>query len=298
MKLLSFGEIIWDVFGEDHALGGAPLNFAAHAALQGCKTWLASAVGDDAPGAEALRKIVALGLGTEFVSVHGGAATGQCLVTLDESGVPSYNILTGVAYERIDLPDEPAQAFDVMAFGTLALHSEHNRQAIVRFLSRNACAEVYTDLNIRPPFYSAESIEFCLSYATIVKISDEELPTVTNTLWSKTLAPREAVEVIASRYPQIKLLLITCGAEGSLCYDCRSGRFYECAAEPADVVSTVGAGDSFGATFLVWYVKTKDIALALKQASRVSAFVVSRQGAVPADTAAFLRTLSADGAGE
>ena len=115
---------------------------------------------------------------------------------------------------------------------------------------------------------------------------------MTNTLWGETLAPREAAGMIAARYPRIKLLLITCGAEGSLCYDCRGGRFYECAAEPADVVSTVGAGDSFGATFLVWYMKTKDISFALKQASRVSAFVVSRQGAVPDDMAAFVKALS------
>ena len=34
IKLLSFGEICWDLFGNEKTLGGAPLNLAAHAALQ------------------------------------------------------------------------------------------------------------------------------------------------------------------------------------------------------------------------------------------------------------------------
>ena len=292
MKLLSVGEIIWDVFGESYSLGGAPLNLAAHAALQGCDVWLASAVGHDELGDRALDEIRALGIATEYVSILDGAVTGQCLVTLDENGVPSYNVLTGVAYEHIGLPDESAQAFDAIAFGTLALHSAHNRRTMEEFLSRHAFAEVYTDLNIRPPFYSVESIEQCLSHATIVKISDEELPTVTETLWGETLAPREAAVRIVARYPQIRLLLITCGADGSTCYDFSEGKTYECAAEPASVVSTVGAGDSFGATFLACYMKTKDIPLALRRASQVSAFVVSRQGAVPDDIKPFLSALA------
>lgn len=292
MKLLSVGEIIWDVFGESYSLGGAPLNLAAHAALQGCDVWLASAVGDDTLGERALEDIRALGIGADYVAVQDGLVTGQCLVTLDEDGVPSYNVLTGVAYERIGLPDEPAQAFDAIAFGTLALHGAHNRRALEEFLRRNTFAEVYTDLNIRPPFYSAESIDLCLSHATIVKISDEELPTVTETLWGEALTPREAAERIAARYPQIRLVLITCGAEGSTCYDFTEGKTYECSASPADVVSTVGAGDSFGATFLACYMETGDIPLALRRASQVSAFVVSRQGAVPEDIHQFLPTLS------
>ena len=32
MKLLSFGEVLWDVYPEDRFIGGAPLNFAAHCA--------------------------------------------------------------------------------------------------------------------------------------------------------------------------------------------------------------------------------------------------------------------------
>lgn len=46
MKILSFGEIIWDVYSPvERTLGGAPLNFAAYAAMAGADVYLASAVG-------------------------------------------------------------------------------------------------------------------------------------------------------------------------------------------------------------------------------------------------------------
>jgi fructokinase len=46
MKILSFGEIIWDVYPDRRALGGAPLNFAIHFAARGGSAYMLSAVGD------------------------------------------------------------------------------------------------------------------------------------------------------------------------------------------------------------------------------------------------------------
>ena len=57
MKLLSFGEIIWDNLPTGKKLGGAPLNFAAHSALLGADAVLVSAVGSDPLGKEALGMI-------------------------------------------------------------------------------------------------------------------------------------------------------------------------------------------------------------------------------------------------
>ena len=69
MVLLSFGEIIWDVYNRDEqTLGGAPLNFAAYAALLGSTVWLASSVGTDKLGEKAVKQIKELGLKTEYIS--------------------------------------------------------------------------------------------------------------------------------------------------------------------------------------------------------------------------------------
>ena len=57
MNLLSFGETIWDSHGDSYTIGGAPLNLAAHYAIQGGDAWLASAVGNDVLGTRATEHI-------------------------------------------------------------------------------------------------------------------------------------------------------------------------------------------------------------------------------------------------
>ena len=277
IRLLSFGEVLFDCFEESRELGGAPLNLAAHAALAGAEAYLASAVGDDPLGDEAIAGIASLGVRCDLVGRVQNRATGQCLVTLDAGGSPTYNLLDDVAYDYVTLPEDGE--FDVFAFGTLALRREGNRIAIRRILKTHTFREVFTDLNIRPPFFSRESIEICLNAATIVKISDEELPTVCEVLFGEVLPLESAIARILAAYPGIRLLLLTQGERGSVCY--REGRRYEMAITPAPAISTVGAGDSFGATFLVHYLGGEDIPTALAAASAVAAFVVSHRGAVP-----------------
>lgn len=295
MILLSFGEIIWDVYNQnEQTLGGAPLNFAAHAALQGNTVWLASSVGADELGRQALEQIKALSVNTEYISISEEKITGQCRITLDQNGMPSYNILEDVAYDRILLPNKLPVDFDTIAFGTLALREEHNRKKLKIILANNNFSEIYADLNIRPPFYSKENIAFCLSNATIVKISNEELPLVTQTLFNETLDLHDSVVSITGKYSQIKLLLITCGEKGAFCYDCRNGKTHYCLSESVPVVSTVGAGDSFGATFLTLYNKTKDIPYSLKLSAKISAFVVAHKEAIPSTIKNFIKNLLSD----
>ncbi len=292
MTILSFGEIIWDVYSRDeHTLGGAPLNFAAYAALLGSNVYLSSSVGDDELGTKALKQIKELGINTEYITTTEKSATGQCLISLDKNGIPLYSILKDVAYDRIPLTDKLEKVFDTVAFGTLALREEHNRRQLKSLLTSNSFSEIYADLNIRPPFYSKESIDFCLSNATIVKISDEELPTVTQTLFDAVLDVQHSVDFITERYPQIKLLLITCGKNGAFCYDMLHGATHFCPAESVTAVSTVGAGDSFGASFLTLYNKTKDIPHSLKLSAKISGFVVSHKEAIPPGVKDFIKNL-------
>lgn len=280
MKLLSFGEIIWDVFPSGAHLGGAPLNFAAHAAMQGVDAYILSAVADDELGKRALFEITELGVKTDYVSIS-PKPTGSCIVTLDERGVPSYNLVRDTAYDDIALPDvTDGDAFDVLAFGTLALRDAHNMETLKDLLGKVSFPVVFSDLNIRAPFYSKESILFCLENANILKISDEELPIITRQVFGKEFDTlEEAAKAIFHSFGKKEIVIITKGAEGAYAY--RNGEEYYCDAAEAEVVSTVGAGDSFGSSFLSQYLsgKTPDEALAI--ASRISAFVVSNTGAVP-----------------
>lgn len=281
MKLLSFGEIIWDVFPDAAHIGGAPLNFAAHAAMQGAEAYILSAVGEDELGAKAIEEIKALGVATDCISVA-KKPTGRCIVTLDKNAVPAYNLLRDTAYDCIALPDiSSGDGFDALSFGTLALRGEHNLKTVKELMEKVAFPEIFSDLNIRAPFYSKESITFCLENATIAKISDEELGVVTDAVFGCELAVEEAVLRLAEKYTQLKIIIVTCGAKGAYAYHTVAKQSYSCPAAPVTAVSTVGAGDSFGATFLTQYFDGKDIPRCLEIASSVSGFVVSKTGAVP-----------------
>ena len=279
-EIFSFGEILWDVFGNEAHLGGAPLNFAAFCAALGMEAELLSAVGDDELGARALEVVRALGVGTKHVAILSGKKTGQCLVTLNEQALPSYNLLDDVAYDYITPPREDAA--DVLAFGTLSLRREHNKETLAAILRAHAFSEVFVDLNVRLPFTMPESIRLALSYATILKFSDEEMGYVSNALDMACETPEQLAKDICLRFPQIRQVLVTKGACGSFCYT-PSGDTVYCDAVKTEVVSTVGAGDSFGATFLCEYLKGLPIPSCLAFASKVSAIVCSRKEAVPAD---------------
>ena len=289
MKLLSFGEIIWDVYGPtERTLGGAPLNFSAYAAMLCDSVYLMSAVGDDTLGNEALKEIKALGIETKYITVLKNRPTGKCDVTLDKNSIPTYKLAENTAYDAIFSQGPLNEKIDAIAFGTLALRDPENRLTLSRILENNSFDEVYTDLNIRPPFYSLESVDFCLRNATVVKISDEELPLVMALLSSPCASAEESVKRIAENYRRIKLIVITCGENGALCYDTQREEIYRCPAVTTHAVSTVGAGDSFGAAFLSQYLTSGDIAAALKIATKVASFVVSHKESIPRGAAEFV----------
>ena len=280
MKLLSFGEILFDVFPDKACIGGAPLNLAAHFALQGGKAYMLSAVGNDKLGEQALCEVKNLLIDTSYVAVLSDKATGQCVVTLDENKVPSYNLLNDVAYDYIAVP-QFNERFDIFSFGTLSLRGQENMNAAKQVIAADVCDEIYCDLNIRAPFYSRESVTLCLENATILKVSDEELPIVTNIAFGREYGTNEAFEVFAKVYGQLKIIIITAGKNGAYAYDCKTGKKFYSPIVDTTVVSTVGAGDSFGATFLAQYLKGADIQKSMDTASKVSAFVVSNTAAVP-----------------
>ena len=103
MRIVSVGEILWDVIDKHEYLGGAPLNFAAHAQKLGHEVYPLSAVGADASGRKALDLLKARGMSTEFIQVLPDKPTGTAEVELDMAGKPTFRIMRQVAYDFVDL---------------------------------------------------------------------------------------------------------------------------------------------------------------------------------------------------
>ena len=65
MKLLSFGEVLWDIYPDKKHIGGAPFNVAAHFSKLGGNSYMLSAVGSDELGNETQKKLRELNINTE-----------------------------------------------------------------------------------------------------------------------------------------------------------------------------------------------------------------------------------------
>ncbi len=291
MRLLSFGEIVWDVHDENVSLGGAPLNLAVHTAMQGENAVLVSAVGKDKLGYDAIKIAESYGVDVSNVSVLEKCETSKCIVTDGENGLPSYSLEDDTAFDRIVMPDIKEYA-DIISFGTLSLRHENNRKVIDGMLKDIPHGNVFCDINLRAPFYWAETVKYCLSKADIVKISDEELPEVSRMAFGDYRDICETAKKLSETYGNIKLLVITLGAKGSICFDVQNGGICKAEAKKVRAVSTVGAGDSFSASFLVRYMRGDSIADCLEYASKISAMVCSSEVAFSKDMTAFINELN------
>ena len=280
MKVLAFGEVLWDVYPDSEHIGGAPLNFAAHFKKCGGDSSIITAVGKDKLGDKTVAEIEKMGIDTGFIS-RSSYETGKCLVTLDENHIPSYNLLDDVAYDYIPVPDLGSQKYDVLYFGSLSLRNDNNRKTLKNIICENDFDDIFVDINIRAPFYSENVVKFAFENASIIKISDEELPVVMKLLGKNIGDLKNIAKEVANDFKNLKLIIITKGEKGSFAYDCKNDKSYECASEKVNVVSTVGAGDSFSASFMVKYKSTGDIQTSLEFASKISAYVVSCKGAIP-----------------
>ncbi len=284
MKALVFGEVLWDIYPDQKVIGGAPFNFASHLSLLGHDVALVSAVGDDALGEETRACIRQMGVSDRFVATV-GQPTGRCLVTLDIDGLPQYDLCRDVAYDYIPLTPQRLAELDgdgaeLLYFNTLAQRHPISRAAIRTILDAIPFREIVCDLNIRPNGYDADSVNLCLSRATILKVSAEEA----HFLAELGLVPSDIplADALRASFLNLRLLIYTMGGEGSTVYDLRDGRVYRSGKpEAVEVVSTVGAGDCYAATFVDRYCRGATIDQAIQAATARSSLVVADIAAIP-----------------
>ena len=294
--VIGIGEALFDCLPEGRKLGGAPANFAYHVSQFGLNGCAISAIGKDELGDEIV---------DTFERVHESLPTfnyqlstveqptGTVKVTLDDKGVPQYEICLGVAWDNIPLTNamlEIARQAQAVCFGSLAQRSETSRETIQAFLDATpADALKVFDINLRQSWYTAEVIAESLSRANILKINDEELDVVATMLLGESTTPgqliaedpektRRICRELIVRY-DLRMLILTCGAVGSYVFTADEESYV--ATPKVQVADTVGAGDSFTATFVAQLLLGKPIREAHERAVKVSAFVCTRHGAMP-----------------
>lgn len=286
-KALVFGEIIWDVYPEKAEIGGAPLNFAAHAAQFGLHCTFVSAVGRDRYGEDAATAVRRFGIDDRYLEFN-SYPTGQCLVKLDEKRVPTFHVVENVAYDHITLTAAEraqlvAEPFDALYFGTLIQRSAGSRGTLRDLLPDLRIPNVVCDVNLRKNCYDADSVSFCLNHATILKISGEEEPLLREMGFYSVPdgSPETIAKALCARFPNLRTVLLTLGADGSFVYSAETGEQCRQPAVGETVVSTVGAGDSYTAAWLAKFLNGAGAAECTRKAAEVSGFVVAHRGSVP-----------------
>ena len=280
--VVGMGEALWDVLPEGKKLGGAPANFAYHVSQFGLDSRVVSAVGDDKLGTEILDNFREKGLNYMIETVP--YPTGTVQVSLDDAGVPCYDIKEGVAWDNIPYTmslDNLARQTRAVCFGSLAQRSVVSRETINRFLDAMPDGEGQLkifDINLRQNFYTKEVLCQSMRKCNILKINDEELVTISRLFGYPGIDLQDKCWILLGKY-DLKMLILTCGVNGSYVFTPGHVSFQE--TPRVKVADTVGAGDSFTAAFVSALLKGAPVEVAHKLAVCTSAYVCTQNGAMP-----------------
>ncbi len=280
--VVGLGEVLWDVLPEGKKLGGAPANFAYHAGqfLGNNNTIAISALGEDRLADETIEALREHGLNDLLPRVP--YPTGTVQVTLDEQGIPTYDIKENVAWDNIPFDNDIQQIARncrAVCFGSLAQRNVVSRETIHKFLDATPddCLKIF-DINLRQQFYTKEIIKESIQRCNILKINDEELVLIGRMFGYPGLDIENKCWLILGKY-NLDMLVLTCGTNGS--YVFTPGQMSFQPTPKVEVADTVGAGDSFTGSFCAAILNGKPVAEAHKKAVAVSAFVCTQNGAMP-----------------
>ena len=275
-------QALWDVLPEGKKIGGAPANFAYHVSQFGLPSCVVSAVGADALGKEIVENFTSKGLNQLIAEVP--YPTGTVQVEIDQAGVPQYEIKENVAWDNIPWTkqlESLAARTKAVCFGSLAQRNVVSRNTINRFLDAmpgKGDSFVVFDVNLRQGFYNKEILCNSMKRCNILKINDEELVTVSRMFGYPGIDLQDKCWILLGKY-NLKMLILTCGINGSYVFTPGNVSFYP--TPMVEVADTVGAGDSFTAAFIASLLKGKSVVEAHSLAVHTSAYVCTKNGAMP-----------------
>jgi fructokinase len=280
--VVGLGELIWDMLPEGKQLGGAPTNFAYISRLLGNRSSVASRVGKDEPGREAIGRLRRMGINTDYLQLDEAHPTGTVGVEIDERGEALFAMNEDSAWDYLEWTEgwkELAASADAVCYGTLGQREPQAREVIIRFLehTRREALRIF-DVNLRHTFFTPEMLTRSLELATIVKLNHEELKTVACMLRLEAVDQQTLSRQLLDGF-EIELVAITCGDKGSLLITRE-----EAAAHPGfevRVTDTIGAGDAFTAALVHFYLRRAPLEIISEAANRMGSWMATQAGATP-----------------
>jgi fructokinase len=283
--ILALGEILFDVFPDYRRLGGAPFNFAFHLKQLGFPVRFVSRVGKDRNGKEIRAAVKAHGFSPADLQVDPRHATGTVAVSLNDTGVPTFDILPNVAYDYIDFTPAVGSLLEdctLIYFGTLIQRTERGFKNLQNILSaRKSNTKCLYDINLRPGGYTSQVVRESLNHADLLKLNEEELD-VLKSMHDQKRDEDRFVAYLREHYG-IEMVALTRGKSGSTLFTAE-GRFDAATPPVENIVDTVGAGDAFASVLAAGYLLGLPAPTTLNAATRLAAHLCTVAGAIPDDS--------------
>ena len=235
--------------------GGAPCNVLAMLRKLDKSCAFVGKVGNDIFG-HMLRGVVTdAGINVDSLVMDDDVRTTLAIVKNYENGDRDFSFYRNPGADMMltedELPLEDIANCRIFHFGTLSMTHEGVRKATLKAIETAKANGTYIsfDPNLRPPLWKSleeakEQIAVGLGLCDILKIADNEIEFMTGeTDFDKGAA------ILRERYPNIKILNVTAGADGSYSYSC-GHRVFVPSFKLGGTIETTGAGDTFCASVL------------------------------------------------
>ena len=260
-KIIGIGETVFDIIFKNGQpisgrAGGSVFNALVSLGRMGQNPIFISEVGDDMVGKNIKKCMTDNGVSTEYLCPLYDHQSPLALAFLDENEHPEYMFYKDYPKEnRLDYTMPDIQPDDIVIFGSFFALDQNVREQLMEILNmaRNQEAIVYYDLNFRKNHawqvrHLMPEILENMEYATIIKGSDEDFVNIYNETNSQQTYD-DHIEFFTKNF------IYTEGENGATIYGNNFKKHYD--AQKTDLVSTVGAGDSFNAGIIYGLLKNR-----------------------------------------
>ncbi len=275
--------------------GGAPCNVLAMLRKLNKSCAFVGKVGDDMFGSLLQHTILEAGINAEHLIMDPKIPT---ILDFFKTFINFFSVcsfyLNQGAYIMLTadfLPLDTIANARIFHFGTLSMTHEGVRKATEKAVAaaKEGGALISFDPNLRPPLWenledAKEAITWGLAQCDILKIADNELEFMTGeTDFCKGAA------ILHQRYPNIKVLNVTAGADGSYSFYGEEEPVFVPSFKLGGTIETTGAGDTFCASVLNFVLENGIACLTpeereamLRFANAAAYIVTTRKGAIRA----------------
>lgn len=158
MKVICFGEVLWDLLPSGKVAGGAPMNVAVHLRNMGINTTVISRVGNDDLGNKLIDFVKRKGVEVKFLQIDENRETGVVNVDVSNPTDVKYDIAMPSAWDYISCGApvlDAVRAVDAFVYGSLASRTAVSRAAVLELLAV-AKYRVF-DVNLRLPHFEKKT---------------------------------------------------------------------------------------------------------------------------------------------